>query len=70
MGRKGRDTAKETIKRSVVYPAALLLAINGGTIVLNSRSELYDTFIDCAERLSSEQRFGVLRSVRKRFGKG
>jgi hypothetical protein len=27
VGRKGRDTAKETIKRAVVYPAALLLAI-------------------------------------------
>jgi hypothetical protein len=47
-----------------------LAKLDGDTIVLNSRSELYDTFIDCAERLSAEQGFGVLRSVRKRFGKG
>jgi hypothetical protein len=40
------------------------------SVVLNSRSELYDTFIDCAEKLSSEQRIGVLRNIRKRVGKG
>ena len=110
VGGRGGDTVKEAIKRAVIYPATILLAVklrfgtypqsirlsdlapmlskevlrygprmlvahnlaklDGDTIVLNSRSELYDTFIDCAERLSAEQGFGVLRNVRKRFGKG
>jgi hypothetical protein len=104
-GESRKDPVKEAIKRTVIYPAAFLLAIklkfgryppsvridevthmlskeslrygpkalvahglaklDKNTVNLINRSEVYDTFIDCAERLSAELRFGILRNMKK-----